>query len=455
MNTPLLAHARWNKEYTSVMLSVALPVMLQNLISIGLNLIDVLMVGRLGVSELAAVGAANRIYSVFGMLCFGLISGFSVYIAQYWGVRDIKNIRRVYGLALRAMLCIAALFMSLGLLAGRPILQLFLKDAAVVEIGQQYLNIVVFSVPLIAYNFCTSFSSRSLRRLKVTTAINTLALSISTFLNYCLIFGNFGFPRLGVQGAAISTVIARSLELILLMIYLYGSREHPLAGRWRELFSFNGAFTRKILKTSLPVLGNEAAFTLGVTCFYVAVSYLGTGAVAVMQVSMVVNDFFMAALFGLGNAVAVITGNELGRGQKDRTYANGKVALKATLALSLILGGLLLCARGPIVRVYGFDPNTSAILEQVLLVCSLYIPPRMLLFVLMVGLLRAGGDTRFCMLVDIIGNFLVGVPLAFIGVLLLHWQLPAVLALMLSGDAVSMLLCLRRFRSKVWINTLI
>ncbi|MCL1905397.1 MAG: MATE family efflux transporter, partial [Clostridiales bacterium] len=274
MNILSPARPRWNREYTSVMLTVALPVMLQNLISIGLNLVDVLMIGRLGVSELAAVGAANRIYSVFGMLCFGLISGFSVYIAQYWGVRDTKNIRRVYGLALTAMLSVAALFMLLAASAGRPLLSLFVKDPAVVELGRQYLNIALFSYPLVAYSFCTSFSSRAIRRLRATTIINALALGTNTVLNYGLIFGNFGMPRLGVTGAAIATVIARSLELIMLMIFLYSSREHPLAGRWRELFSFDGARTRKILATTLPVLGNEGSITLGVTFFYMAVSFL-------------------------------------------------------------------------------------------------------------------------------------------------------------------------------------
>jgi putative MATE family efflux protein len=455
MHTPALAQPRWNKEYTSVMLTVALPVMLQNLISIGLNLVDVLMIGRLGVNELAAVGAAKRIYSILGMLCFGLISGFSVYIAQYWGVRDIKNIRRVYGLALTGMIGLALLFMLLAALAGRPVLSWFIKDREVVKLGRQYLNIALFSFPLMAYSFCASFSSRALRRLQAATIINALALGINTFLNYCLIFGNFGLPRLGVQGAAIATVIARLLEVVMLLTYLYGSREHPLAASRRELFSFDRALTRKALATTLPVLANDGSITLGITVFYVAVSFLGTAAVAIMQVSMVINDFFLAIFFGLGNAVAVITGNELGRGLKERVYANGKLALKITLVLSLLIGGLLFATRGPLVRIYDFDHNTSILLSQVLVVRALFTPPRMLAYVLVCGLLRAGGDTRFCMLVDAGSVCLIGVPLAFLGALALHWQLPAVLGLLFTCDLFCLALCLWRFKSKVWINVLI
>jgi putative MATE family efflux protein len=455
MNSLSPARPRWNKEYASIILTVALPVMLQNFISIGLNLVDVLMITRLGENALAGVGAANRIYSVFGMLNFGLISGFSVFIAQYWGVRDIKNIRRVYGLALTAMLSVAALFMLLAGLAGRPLLYLFVKDADALELGRQYLNIALFSYPFVAYSFCTAFSSRSLRRLRATTIINALALGTNTLLNYGLIFGNLGLPRLGVRGAAIATVIARALELTMLLLFVYMSREHPLAGRRREFFSFNGAFARKVLATALPVLGNDGFYTLGFTCFNIAVSFLGPAAVGVMQLAMVTNDLFLAVFFGLGNAAAVITGNELGRGQKERAYSNGKAALWLTLALSLLIGALLLAVRGPLVELCRLNPGTSAMFSRVLVVCALYTPPRMLAYVLIVGLLRAGGDTRFCMFVDAGCLWLIGVPLSFLGALALHWQLPALLALLCTCDVVSMTICLRRFRSKVWINTLI
>ncbi|MCL1974708.1 MAG: MATE family efflux transporter [Firmicutes bacterium] len=455
MNLLGLAEPRLHKEYASVMLTVAVPVVLQNLISIGLNLVDVLMIGRLGVNELAAVGAANRIYSIFGMICFGLISGFSVYIAQYWGLKDIKSIRKVYGLALTSMLSVAMLFILLATFAGRQLLALFLQDQAVVELGLQYLNIAMFSYPFMAYSFCTGFSSRSIRRLRGATIINALALLTNTLLNYSLIFGNFGMPRLGVVGAAIATVIARVFEFIMLAAYVYISREHPFAGRLSEIFTFSKTLTHKVFSTTLPVLVNESSITLGITLFYVTIRYLGTEALAVMQVSMVINDLFLAIFFGVGNAVAVITGNELGRGQIDRSYANGKLALKITLLLSLITGGLLLASRGFIVRIYDFDVYTSALLSQVLLVRALFTPSRMLVYVLIVGLLRAGGDTRFCMIVDAGSVCLIGVPLAFVGTLILHWQLPAVVGLLFSCDLVSLVLCLWRFRSKVWIKTLI
>lgn len=455
MNSLGALRPRWDKEYGSVLLTVAVPVALQNLISIGLNLVDVLMIGRLGVPELAAVGAANRIYSVFGMMCFGMVSGFSVYVAQYWGVRDIKNIRRVFGLALLANTMVALLFMLLAGFMPRTLLHLFVKEAAVLDLGQQYLRIALFSYPLIALSFATSFTCRAIRRLRGPTLISAAALGFSTLLRYVLIFGNWGFPRLGVQGAAIATVAGRLLELALLFTLIYGGTLHPLAGKPRELFSHTRELRRKIFRTSLPVLMNEACMTLGGTAFYVAVGFLGTTAVAVMQVGSVLNDFFQAIFYGMGNAVAVITGNELGRGQRDRAYANGRSALLATALLALVMATLMISSRGFIISLYKFDTTASALLSQVLLVYSLYMMPRMLAYVLVCGLLRAGGDTRFCMFVDIGCTWLIGVPAAFFGALALHCQLPAVLALLLVADVLACLICSVRFRSKVWINTLI
>jgi len=446
---------RWDRDYTSVLLTVALPVTLQNLISIGLNLVDVLMIGLMGVPELAAVGAANRIYAVFGMTCFGLVSGFSVYVAQYWGTRDIKNIRRVYGLALTAASALSLLFVLMCILFPRPLLYLFVKEASVLDLGQQYLNIAILSYPLIALSMTTHFICRAIRRLRGPTLISATALGFSTLLRYGLIFGNLGFPRLGVTGAAIATVSGRFLELILLFMLLYCTREHPLAGKPRELFFYSAAMRLKILRTAVPVMINEAIFIGGATAFYVAVGFLGTAAVAVMQVASVLSDFFQAIFYGVGNAVAVITGNELGRGNKERAYGNGVAALIATAFLGLIMTALMLSAGGFIVNIYNFDAATSALLSGVIIVYSIYMTPRMLAYVQVCGLLRAGGDTRFCMFVDAGCICLFGVPLAFCGALVLQWQLPYVLALLLLGDVLCCLICFLRFRSKIWIRTLI
>ena len=455
MNTLGVLRRRWDKEYTSVLLTVALPVMLQNLISVGLNLVDVLMIGRMGVPELAAVGAANRIYAVYAMLCFGLVSGFSVYVAQYWGLRDIKNIRRVYGLSLSAVGILSLLFVLMGLVFPRPLLHLFVKEAAVLDLGQQYLSIAIFSYPLISLSMTTSFICRAIRRLRGPTLISAAALGLSTLLRYGLIFGNWGFPRLGVTGAAIATVAGRLIEFIMLFILIYGTREHPLAGKFKELFSIGAEMRRKILRTAFPVMINEGFFIGGLTAFYVAVGFLGTAAVAVMQVGSVLSDFFQAIFYGVGNAVAVITGNELGRGDTQRAYGNGLAALTATAFLGLLVAALMLSTRGLIVSIYDFDAGTSALLSGVIIVYCIYMTPRMLTYVQVCGLLRAGGDTRFCMIVDAGCICFVGVPLAFCGALLLQWQLPYVLALLFCGDVLCCLICFWRFKSKVWIRTLI
>lgn len=446
---------RLDQRYLSVFITVALPVIVQHIVSIGLNLVDVLMIGRVGVDELAAVGAANRIYSLFGMLNFSMVSGASIYVAQYWGTRDIANIRRVLGLALVCCVGLSLVFLLLAAFLARPLLALFLHEADVIELARQYLHIAMFTYPLLAVSSCISVSSRAIRRLKAPTVINACALTLNTLLNYCLIFGGFGFPRLGVVGAAIATLIARLLETGLMLACTYGAAGHPLAARPRELFAFDRALSRSVFHTALPVLLSDGSMTLGNTCYFIAFGYLSTAAVGVMQIAGVLNDFFQSLFYGVGSAAAVIIGNELGRGEKEATYGHGKLMLRATVVLSFAVTLLMLLSRGLVVRAYDLEPAASAMLSGAIFVYACYMLPRMISYILQCGVLRAGGDTTYCMLAGAATVWLVSVPAAFCAVLLLHWSLPGVLALLMLGDVLAALLLLRRFHSRIWLNTLI
>lgn len=196
----------FGREFYKTALVIAIPIVIQNLISIGLNMADTIMIGKLGVDELAAVGTANRLYFVFSTLCFGVYSGAAVYVSQYWGVRDIPNIRRTFGIDLCLGGGISLLFMTLALALAPQILFLFTRDANVIGLGSGYLRIVSLSYPLTAMSFAVNFNSRAIHNLRVPTLINMMALCINLVLNYGLIYGKLGMPQLGVNGAAIATL---------------------------------------------------------------------------------------------------------------------------------------------------------------------------------------------------------------------------------------------------------
>lgn len=437
------------------MLLIAFPVMLQNLISIGLNLIDTLMIGRVGVAELAAVGAANQVYFIFSMTCFGVYSGVAVYTAQFWGAQDIPSIRKVVGIDYLVGLSLALFFAVCGYFFAPDILWLFAKDPVVIEYGTQYLRIVCISYLFTSISYAMSYNSRSIQQLAGPTAINAAAMLVNTFLNYGLIYGNFGMPKLGVRGAAIATLAARVFEMLALAIFIYHDRNHPLAATLREMTSFTRAMFLKVMKTAMPVVITECTWSVATSAFFVAYGILGAGALAVAQVAAVVNEFSQSVYFGLGNASAVIIGEKLGQGKTGEVEADANRVVRIVMIMNVLVTVLLVVIRGPIAGFYHFDQQTTELLKATMLVWALFLTPKMLDYLLVCGILRAGGDTRFCMVVDLVGNWCVGLPLAFAGVLFLNLSLPAVVALVSSTEIAKVAIAWYRFRQKKWIQVLV
>lgn len=437
------------------MMVIALPVVIQNLISIGLNMIDSIMIGQLGVNPLAAVGIANRVYFVFSMICFGIYSGSTIFIAQYWGVKDIKNIRKIFGMNLFLGTVLSVAFTVVVLIFPRQILSLFSDDITVINDGIIYLKIISISYLFTALSYAVSFNSRAIHKLKAPTIISAIAISVNTILNYFLIYGVAGFPRLEVAGAAIATVIARTIEFILMFIYIYKAKDHPLAGKLKELMSWNLPMFKNTLKTSLPVIISESSWALGTTVYYIAYGMIGPSAIAVVQVAYIINDLFQSMFFGVGNAAAVMIGNEIGRNEMDKAYDYSRAFLKITLWLNVIISIGLFLVRNIIVNMYNFDPQTNLMLERSLIVFAIYMTPKMFTYMFICGILRSGGDTKFCMYLDLISIWIIGVPLAFFSVLVLKLPIYYVLAVVFSEELFKLVIVLKRYYSRKWINNLI
>ena len=304
-------------------------------------------------------------------------------------------------------------------------------------------------------SFAINFNCRAIHMLKVPTTINTLALVINLVFNYLLIFGKFGFPKLGVKGAALATLLARLVEFILMYLCVYLQKGHPLAAKIRELFSFDRELFTRVLKTSLPVIVSEGGWSLGNSVYYIAYGMLGASALAVVQVASTVNDLFQILFFGIGNASAVMIGNELGRRNEDKAYSYAVVFLKMTFAINLVMSVALFLSRGMVINIYDFDQETNIMLSNTLAVYAIYMLPKMFTYVLFCGILRSGGDTRFCMLLDLLGVWVIGVPLAFLGVLVFHLPLHIIVAMVFFEEWVKLYFSFKRFKSKKWAHTLI
>lgn len=442
-----------DRKFFRELFRIAVPITIQNLALASLNLVDTIIIGGLGEVAIASVGLANQYFFLLNLLLFGIASGSSIFTAQYWGSKDIPNIKRVLGLCLLTGGAGALIFTIGGLLFPEQILSIFSKDAQVITLGGQYLRIIVFSYVITAFSFAFSFTLRSTGQVKVPMVVSMIALSINTILNYGLIYGYFGLPKLGIQGSAIATLIARIVELLLILAIIYG-RKMVIAAGFNELFSLPPAFMARFFKVTLPVILNESIWALGVTMYAVAYAHMGTQVIASTNISGTVERIVWVLFMGFGNACGVMLGNSIGAGKEKEVFKMAKRFIILGPAAAVLAGGLMILLSGFMLSAYNVSPTVHVFAQKNLMVYSCFLWAKVFNYIAVVGILRSGGDTKFCLFLDSCGVWLVGVPMAFLGGLVWHLPIYFVYALVNMEEVFKIAFGLPRILSKKWINNL-
>ncbi len=443
-----------DRTYYTTLLRTALPIVSQNFITSSLNVIDVGMIGQLGETAIASVGLANQIFFLLTLMLFGTYSGVGVFTSQLWGKGDRQGIHKVLGIGLMIGLSGSFLFTLLALLAPQVALGFYSQDPAVIANGSAYLRIVGWCYMIMAVTFAYSSVLRCTGYVRVPMAVSITALSIKTFLNFGLIFGNFGLPALGVQGAAIATVVARVLECTLILSISY-LRRLPPAARIGELLGISRAFLARVLKTSLPVLINETLWSFGVTMYNMVYGHIGTDAIAAVNICASIENLVFVIFMGVSDATGIMIGNRIGAGEEHRAFGFARQTLIMSTTGSILIGLGILASSPFILSFYKLTPESLVNAQNILRVVGLALWVRVSNMTIIVGVLRAGGDTRFSMVLDAGTVWLVGVPLAVIGGLVLHLPVYIVYLLVMSEEMVKYLVGLWRVRSKRWINNLV
>lgn len=432
---------------------IALPVALQGMLNTIVNLVDTMMIGQLGETTIAAVGLANKVFFVFSLLVFGVASGSGVLAAQYWGNRDEKNIRKVTGLALLIALAGSLFFVVPSVLCPSAVMRIFTNSEGAIQVGALYLAVAALSYPFTALTNIYVAMLRAVGRVKAPVMISCMTILINITLNYTLIFGHFGAPRLGAQGAAAATLTARIVETgaILGVVYLTHS---PVAGRLSELFGYTGAFVRQFVGTASPVIANEFIWGLGTTMYSLAYGRMGDNAVASITIATTIQDIVVVLFQGLSAATAVILGNEMGAGKLKQAEKYAKNFFILQFLVTLAAMGLCYGIRENIIGMYSISPEVAADVNRCLIVFILYMPFKMFNFINIVGVLRSGGDTKMCLLVDTSGVWLIGVPMAFLGGLYLKQTIAVVYAMVMSEEVYKAVVGYLRYRQKKWLRNL-
>ena len=443
-----------DRAFVHSMLALALPVALQQLITASLNMIDVLMVGQLGETSVAALGLANQIFFLLILFLFGVTSGMSIFTAQYWGKGDIESIHSVLGICLAIAVIVAAAFSLAATLIPETLMSIYTEDQEVIQVGSEYLRIVGLSYVMTAITVSYISVLRSITMVKLTVIVSVLALGLKTIIAYLLIFGIGIFPELGVRGAAIGTAVGWTFQCILLLLLVYKLKT-PLAANPLSFFRFSRPFALTVLRTSMPAAINEVLWSVGFSSYNAVYARIGTDAIAAVNINATIEELMFVLFIGLGNACAVMIGNKIGAGEKHVAFEYGRRFLIIGVAVALIGGAIIFSLRETVIGLYEISPSAANNLRGLMLVFALSAWLKMLNFMLFIGAMRAGGDTRYAMFTELFSVWGIGVPAALIGGFVLHLPVYGVYALVLLEEAVKAIIVFRRFVSRKWIHDLV
>ena len=445
---------RWDKAFTRRLLLVALPIIFQNLVSSSLHIIDGVMVSSLGTAPYAAVTQMSRYMFLFNITLFGVVSGSSIFFAQYWGKKDIAGLRAVMGMCLRITLPLGLVFGGTAILFPQLVVSFFLPAGESAAFAREYLQIVALGMIITAADMVFASAMKSSEQTFIPMLAGIAAILINTVLNYTLIYGHFGAPAMGVQGAAIATVVSSGVSLAINAGASY-MMKLPSGAKLSQLVHFDPAFFKRYLKTVFPVILNEGFWALGYTMYSVFFGRLGDAAVAAQGIYNTVDQLIFVTIYGLMHATAIIVGRSIGAGSKEEAYLYAKRLLVTALGLGIVMGLAMVATRHLLVSFYtDVSPETKNLAAKFMVFAAIFAGAKAFNCVNIVGVLRSGGDTVFTMLLDICSIWCLGVPAVGLAALVFHWPVEAVFLLTAAEEAPKLLIGLKRMVSKKWMNDL-
>ncbi|MGM0380075.1 MAG: MATE family efflux transporter [Bacillota bacterium] len=431
--------------------ALSLPIIFQNFMTTALDLMDSVMIGAVGSIELAAVGLANQIYFLLFLVLFGVNNGVAVYIAQFWGDNNKKDIHKSVGLGLLSSFIIASIFFVVAFFFSPLVMELLIDDATVIDLGVKYMKIISFAYIFTGFSFALGVFSRSVEKARIPAIVSGISIVINIIMNYILIFGKFGMPSLGVEGAAYGTLIARGIEFILLSSILL-KNDNVIIGKFEEMVSFDFKFSKKIFKRAFPVIINETLWALGTIVYVVMIGHIGPVSVAIFHISNIVYKFFNIIFIGFASACQVMVGNKIGAKKEKLADEYAFKIVKIAEVITIILAAIIFVVTPLIVKVFSLEPENTILAIKSIRVFMFYSIFKTFNLMMIVGVLRGGGDTKAAMMIEIAGVWGIGVPMAYIGAVWLSLPVHWVIAFIYCEEIFKAIIGFKRLISKKWIN---
>jgi putative MATE family efflux protein len=412
------------------------------------------MVGSLGEAELAAVGVSIQIYFVYWMVVFGFSSGCSTFMTQFWGAGDVAQIRKTAGFNVTVCLAGAMIFFVPATFFPEQVLGIFTDIPETIAMGKDFVVLIAPCFLLSAYSVPMQIALRTTQQTKIPLYISIVTFSVNTLLCYTLVFGKFGAPQLGVEGAALAMLIARAVEAVLVTYMIFG-RRNIIAGNFRSFVGWSKAFAGRILSNSIPTTINETMWGLGTAMYVAAYARVGITEFAAVQAGNTIQNILVMAGFSIGDAILILVGQKLGEGKTEEAYYLAKRLLRIGVIIGLVFGGLLILVAKPIISLYNFSPQGEKYAFYVLVIYGATMWLILLGGMLVVGVMRCGGDTKYAMVTEVGTVWLIGVPLAFFTTMVLGWPIYIAVLAVKTEEVIKAAILLRRFYSRKWVKNMV
>lgn len=442
-------HINW-REFLKIVIAIALPIACQNFLTTTASMVDTIMIGSQGELSVAAVGICSQISSLFFSSYFGFAGGALLFFSQYWGAGDQEGINRTFGLSLVCMLGVALLFGGVAVANPGFLLRIYTDKESIIEVGIPYIRIVGFAYPLQILALIVSFLMRSTERVKAPLISSIAALITNFVLNWILIYGRFGMPKMGAAGAAVGTLVSGIVNLSLLLCFLMADKK-TLTLKLRLMFDWGGGFSGNYLKKCFPIICNELFYGIGQMLINIVIGHQSESAIAAMAAFRVLEGFVFAFFGGLADASTVVVGKEVGAGHhmKGYQYVKGFSILCPAITFVIVLTCLIF--NQPLLGLFGLGEEALGYGKYMLLIYLAAGTIRTCNYI-MNTCYRAGGEATFGTVLEVGCLFAVSVPATWIAGMVLHLPFLAVFAFVYTDELIRLVFEVWYTRSGKWIK---
>ena len=442
-----------NKEFYKKILRIALPISAQQLITVGVNLMDTVMLSSMGDAQLSASALGGQFINLFQIFCMGIGMGASVLTSRYWGMKELPSLRRTVTIMLRLVFCLSLAFTAVTVLAPGAVMRMYTPEREILDYGVIYLRWLIPTYFCIGLSLTCTIVLRSVGQVRIPLVCSICAFFVNIFFNWVFIFGHLGAPRMEIAGAALGTLIARVFELVFICGHFF-LRDKKITYRLRDLAMKCGGLYREYFRVCILVLISDGLLALGNNAVAMVMGHIGETFVAANSVTTIVQQLSSVLTQGIANASGIITGHTMGEGNMEKAQRQGYTFLGLGFVLGCAAAAVILLVRGPIINYYKVSEETKQIAWQLMDAIGFVVIFQAMNSVLTKGVLRAGGDTRFLMAGDILFLWVASIPLGILAAFVFHWTPFWIYTMLKIDQIIKCVWCFFRLRSRKWMKAI-